>query len=26
VPTDPAVGLTDAHVTTLLNWARVASG
>jgi hypothetical protein len=26
VPTDPAVGLTDVHVTTLLNWARANSG
>ena len=26
VPTDPAVGLTDEHVETLLNWARAASG
>jgi hypothetical protein len=26
VPTDPAVGLTDSHVTTLLNWARATSG
>jgi hypothetical protein len=26
VPTDPAVGLTDVHVTTLLNWARATSG
>jgi hypothetical protein len=25
VPTDPAVGLTDEHVETLLNWARAAS-
>jgi len=26
VPTDPAVGLTDDHVTTLLEWASAASG
>ena len=26
VPTDPAVGMTDVHVTTLLNWARANSG
>lgn len=26
VATDPAVGLTDAHVATLLDWARAASG
>jgi hypothetical protein len=26
VPTDPAVGLTEAHVATLLNWARATSG
>jgi hypothetical protein len=26
VPTDPAVGLTDVHVATLLNWARATSG
>jgi hypothetical protein len=26
LPTDPAVGLTDEHVDTLLSWARAASG
>ena len=26
VPTEPAVGLTDDHVTTLLRWARAVSG
>ncbi len=26
VATDPAVGITDAHVETLLSWARAASG
>ena len=26
VPTDPAVGLTDAHVTTLLAWAQATGG
>jgi hypothetical protein len=26
LPTDPAIGLTDEHVETLLNWARAASG
>jgi hypothetical protein len=26
VPTDPAVGLTDEHVATLLRWARATSG
>ena len=26
IPTDPAVGITDEHVDTLLSWARAASG
>ena len=26
IATDPAVGITDEHVTRLLDWARAASG